>query len=389
MAGAAWACGDPGIQYASTIDRWHTCPAGGAIRASNPCGEFLFLDDTACNLASLNLLRYLDERGAFRPDLYRADIVLLFTAMEAIVDSSSYPTPRIARLSRRYRPLGLGYANLGALLMSLGLPYDSAPARGWAAALTALLTGEAYRTSARLAAERGAFEAYPENRDALLAVLERHRDGLDGVIDAPGSLLAAAREAWADALALAGRHGVRHAQATLIAPTGTIAFLMDCDTTGIEPDLSLVKYKRLAGGGTLKLENHTVPRALRTLGYGDTAIAEILRHVEREETIEGAPGLHEDHLAVFDCAFRPHRGARAIRPDGHLEMMAAVQPFLSGGISKTVNLPEETGIDEVERLFLRGGELGLKSLTVYRENSKGVQPLASHCVVEDHGGCCG
>jgi len=386
IAQGAWACGDPGLQYDTTIQQWHTCPASGRIRASNPCSEYLFLDDSACNLASLNLLRFLDG-ATFDVAEFRADVGRLLRAMEAIVDRSSYPTERIARNSRRFRPLGLGYANLGALLMSLGLPYDSERGRGWAAAITALMTGEAYRVSALMAERLGPFEAFDENRDPCLGVLARHREALEEV-DGPPEIVAAARAAWDEALDLALKHGVRNAQATVIAPTGTIAFLMDCDTTGVEPDLSLVKYKRLAGGGTLKLVNRSVPRALRALGYDEAAIETIAGYVDVEETIEGAPGLDAKDLPVFDCAFRPRDGARAIRPEGHLLMMAAVQPFLSGGISKTVNLPEDTTPTEIERLFLRGGELGLKALAVYRENSKGAQPLAKHCVIDERGGGC-
>ncbi|MHC4133898.1 MAG: vitamin B12-dependent ribonucleotide reductase [Planctomycetota bacterium] len=391
IAQAAWECGDPGLQYDTTIQSWNPCPASARIAASNPCSEYLFLDDTACNLASLNLLAFLRAEETFDTAAFRADIETLLRSMEAIVDRSAYPTPRIAEKSRLFRPLGLGYANLGALLMSLGLPYDSDLGRGWAAAITALLTAEAYRVSARMAAARGPFDAYEPNREHFLGVLERHRAAVDGVADGPREVLDEARAAWDDTLALAHEHGVRNAQVTVLAPTGTIAFLMDCDTTGIEPDISLVKFKRLAGGGTLKLVNHTVPHALRHLGYAEDDVTEILAHLEEHRTIEGAPGLRDEHVAVFDCAFRPGDGGRAIRSEGHLLMMAAVQPFLSGGISKTVNLPEETTVDEIERLFLRGGELGLKSLAVYREHSKGAQPLATRrCFVnESRDDCCG
>jgi ribonucleoside-diphosphate reductase alpha chain len=390
IAQAAWECGDPGLQYCTTIQSWNPCPASGRIAASNPCSEYLFLDDTACNLASLNLLAFLRDSGTFDTAAFRADIETLLLSMEAIVDRSSYPTRRIAEKSRLFRPLGLGYANLGALLMSLGLPYDSDRGRGWAAAITALLTAEAYRISARVAAARGPFEAYEPNRERFLAVLERHRAALDRVGDGPRDVLDEARTAWDDVLAAARKHGVRHAQVTALAPTGTIAFLMDCDTTGIEPDIALVKFKRLGGGGTLKLVNRTVPRALRRLGYAGDEVARIVAYLEEHRTIEGAPGLRDEHLAVFDCAFRPGDGGRAIRSEGHVLMMAAVQPFLSGGISKTVNLPEETTVDEIERLFLRGGELGLKSLAVYREHSKGAQPLATRrCFVnESRDDCC-
>jgi len=391
IAQAAWECGDPGLQYDTAIQAWNPCPASGRIAASNPCSEYLFLDDTACNLASLNLLAFLRAGETFDTAAFRADIETLLRSMEAIVDRSAYPTPRIAGKSRLFRPLGLGYANLGALLMSLGLPYDSDRGRGWAAAITALLTAEAYRVSARMAAARGPFDAYEPNREHFLGVLERHRAAVDSVTDGPGAVLDEARVAWDDALAQAREHGVRNAQVTVLAPTGTIAFLMDCDTTGIEPDISLVKFKRLAGGGTLKLVNHAVPDALRHLGYAEDSVTAMLAHLEERRTIEGAPGLRDEHAAVFDCAFRSSDGGRAIRSEGHLLMMAAVQPFLSGGISKTVNLPEETTVDEIERLFLRGGELGLKSLAVYREHSKGAQPLTTRrCFVnESRDDCCG
>jgi ribonucleoside-diphosphate reductase alpha chain len=390
IAEGAWECGDPGLQYEDTIHAWHTCPASGRIAASNPCSEFLFLDDTACNLASLNLLAYLDEEGTFAARRFREDVELLITTMEAIVDRSSYPTPLIAGNSRRFRPLGLGYANLGALVMSLGLPYDSAVARGWGASLTALLAGEAYRVSARLAERLGPFEGFEENREPFLEVLERHRASLDEIAEAPERILGAARRVWEEAIETARRHGVRNAQTSLLAPTGTIALLMDCDTTGIEPDLALVKYKRLAGGGTLRLVNRCVPRALRMLGYADAAVEAIVSHIEHEETIEGAPDLSEEHLPVFDCAFRPPAGERAIRPEGHINMVAAIQPFLSGGISKTLNLPEEATVEEIERLFLLAWKLKVKSLAVFREKSKGVQPLGTHCVIDRTGdGCCG
>ncbi len=390
IAVAAWECGDPGLQYDTTIQSWHTCPKSGRINASNPCSEFLFLDDTACNLASLNLLAYLRPEFTFDTVAFRRDAGTLFRAMETIVGRSVYPTPRVAEMSRIFRPLGLGYANLGALLMALGLPYDSAEGRGWAAAITALMTGEAYRVSAEIAARKGPFEAYDANRDHVLKVLERHRAALGSIEAAPPALVAEARAVWEQTLAAARDHGVRNAQATVLAPTGTIAFLMDCDTTGIEPDLSLVKYKKLAGGGSLRLLNRVVPRALARLGYAKGEIDAIVNHLEREEGMEGAPHLKRDHLPVFDCAFRPGRHGRVISPDGHLKMMAAVQPFLSGGISKTVNLPKETTTEEIERLYLRGGELGLKALAVYREGSKGIEPLTTRCLIDEgHQTCCG
>ncbi|HEX5138897.1 MAG TPA: vitamin B12-dependent ribonucleotide reductase [Planctomycetota bacterium] len=390
IAQAAWECGDPGLQYDAAIQKWHTCPESGRIHATNPCSEFCFLDDTACNLASLNLLSYLKADATFDAAGFRRDAATLFRAMEAIVDRSVYPTQRIAEMSRIFRPLGLGYANLGALLMALGLPYDSAEGRGWAAAITALMTGEAYRVSAEIAGRKGPFEGFEPNRDPMLRVLSMHRAALADVEAGPAPVLAGARTVWDETLRLARAHGVRNAQATVLAPTGTIAFLMDCDTTGIEPDLSLVKYKALAGGGSLKLTNRVVPRALARLGYAQGEIDAIVKHLEREEGMEGAPHVKREHLAVFDCAFRPGRDGRTISVDGHLKMMAAVQPFLSGGISKTVNLPRETTVEEIERLYLRGGELGLKALAVYREGSKGIEPLTTRCLIhEGRDSCCG
>ncbi len=390
IAQGAWECGDPGIQYDAAIQVWNPVPKSGRINATNPCSEFVFLDDTACNLSSLNLLAYLKPDFSFDTAGFRRDAGTLFRAMEAIIDRSVYPTPKVAEMSRIFRPLGLGYANLGALLMALGLPYDSLEGRGWAAAITALMTGEAYRVSAEIAAELGPFEAYEVNKEDVLRVLEMHRGALAQVEAAPAPLLAGARKVWDEALRLAREHGVRNAQATVLAPTGTIAFLMDCDTTGIEPDLSLVKYKALAGGGTLRLLNRVVPRALARLGYGQGEIDGIVKHLEREEGMEGAPHLRREHLPVFDCAFRPGRHGRVISPDGHLLMMAAVQPFLSGGISKTVNLPKETTVEEIERLYLRAGEMGLKALAVYREGSKGIEPLTTRCLIhEGRDSCCG
>jgi len=387
MAESAWVCGDPGIQYADTIQRWNPCRQSGVIRASNPCSEFLFLDDTACNLASLNLMRYLGE--TFDAELFRADVERLLLAMEAIVDRASYPTRRVEEMCRRFRPLGLGYANLGALLMASGLPYDSDAGRAWAAAITALLTGEAYRVSAEMARVRGPFDGFEENRESFLEVLGMHRDALDAIEGAPPQLMAAARAAWDAAWAGACKHGVRNAQTTLLAPTGTIAFMMDCDTTGIEPDLALVKFKNLVGGGFLRLANRTVPRALARLAYGEEAIAAIIGHIEQEQTIENAPGLRDEHLPIFDCAVPPVRGSRSIGTDGHLMMMAAVQPFLSGGISKTVNLPATATSEDIERIYQRGWMLGLKSVAVYREGSKGAEPLVQRgfCQLEDCGVC--
>ncbi|MHC4850020.1 MAG: vitamin B12-dependent ribonucleotide reductase [Planctomycetota bacterium] len=378
IAQAAWVCGDPGVQYADTIQSWNPCKQSGVIRTSNPCSEYLFLDDTACNLASLNLLKYRDDIDGFR-----RDIGVLLRSMEAMVDRASYPTKTIARNSSRFRPLGLGYANLGALLMAEGLPYDSDAARDRAAGITALLCGEAYRVSAEFAKRFGAFEAFEENRDSFLDVLHRHRAALGNL---EGEWADAARAAWDGAVSGAEKHGVRNAQTTVLAPTGTIAFLMDCDTTGIEPDLALVKYKHLVGGGALRMVNHTVPHALRTLGYDPDPI---VAYLEEHETIEGAPGLKVEHLPVFDCAVPPPGGGRCIAPGGHLKMMAAVQPFLSGGISKTVNLPNNATSESIAEIYLQGWKLGLKAIAVYREGSKGAEPLAKqdHCWIEECGSC--
>jgi len=378
VAQAAWVCGDPGLQYADSIQSWNPCKASGVIRTSNPCSEYLFLDDTACNLASVNLLKYRDDINGFR-----RDIGVLLRSMEAMVDRASYPTETIARNSSRFRPLGLGYANLGALLMAEGLPYDSEEARERAAGITALLCGEAYRVSAEFAEQFGAFEAFGENRESFLEVLHRHRDATQRL---RGPWADAARAAWDEAVSGAEQFGVRNAQTTVLAPTGTIAFLMDCDTTGIEPDLALVKYKHLVGGGSLRMVNHTVPHALRRLGYDPDPI---VAYLEEHESIEGAPGLKEEHLAVFDCAVPPPGGGRCIAPDGHLKMMAAVQPFLSGGISKTVNLPNSATPESIAEIYLQGWKLGLKAIAVYREGSKGAEPLAKqdHCWIEDCGTC--
>ncbi len=379
MAEATWVCGDPGIQYDTTINRWHTCKNTARINASNPCSEYMFLDDTACNLASLNLMRYLDDAGAFQTESFRHAVDVTILAQEILVDFAHYPTPRIAANSHDFRPLGLGYANLGALLMADGLPYDSAEGRAYAAAVTALMCGEAYLASARIAEAMGPFPGYPANREPMLEVVAMHRDAAHRVPTrgVEPRLRSAATEAWDAALEHGRAFGYRNSQVTVLAPTGTIGFMMDCDTTGIEPDLALVKVKRLVGGGTIKIVNQTVPRALAKLGYDDASRTEILRHVETTGTIEGAPGLSAEHLPVFDCAFKAVSGTRFISPLGHLRMMGAVQPFLSGAISKTVNVPEETTPEEIEKLYVEGWKLGLKAAAVYRDNCKGSQPLAA------------
>jgi ribonucleoside-diphosphate reductase alpha chain len=377
MADAAHLCGDPGIQYDTTINRWNPCKNTGRINSSNPCSEYMFLDDTACNLASLNLLEFLQEDGRFDVDAYRHAIAVTITAMEIIVPHADYPTERIERNSHLYRPLGLGYANLGALLMAFGLPYDSDEGRNLAATLTSIMCGEAYATSARLAEAMGPFPKYRENEDSFLEVIRMHKEAaesvpLDGV---PEAVCAASLDAWSQALELGQLHGYKNAQATVLAPTGTIAFMMDCDTTGVEPDIALVKYKKLVGGGMLKIVNGTVPMALRNLGYDAAQISEIIDYVDESETIEGAPGLADAHVAVFDCAFRAPNGRRSIHYMGHIRMMGAVQPFLSGAISKTVNLPEDASVDDIMQAYLDGWNQGLKALAVYRDGCKRSQPL--------------
>ena len=388
IALGTWTCGDPGMQFDDTIHRWHTCKASGRQHSSNPCAEYLFLNDTACNLASLNLVHFERGDGTFDVGRFRAAVRIFIVAQEILVDRSSYPTPGIAENSHDYRTLGLGYANLGALVLSRGLAYDSDASRGAAAAITALMTGEAYRTSAELAALKGAFAGYERNgvsnAEGMLEVIDRHRSLAHGLPD--GDPVAdAARTAWDEALDAGRVHGFRNAQVTVLAPTGTIGFLMDCDTTGIEPEIALVKYKLLAGGGTLKIVNRTVEPALRRLGYGDEAVARILAHIEAWDTIEDvadpagggrfASGLREEHLEVFDCAFRPHHGRRFLSARGHLRMMAAAQPFLSGGISKTVNLPESATVGEIEEIYLEAWRLGLKAVAIYRDGSKGSAPI--------------
>ncbi|MCB0995630.1 MAG: vitamin B12-dependent ribonucleotide reductase, partial [Acidimicrobiales bacterium] len=374
IAEAAWECADPGVQFSTTINRWHTAPNSGPINASNPCSEYVHLDNSACNLSSLNLLAFTDDAGEFDIDGFRAAVRVLIAAQEILVTRSHYPTEEIGRNTRRFRQLGLGYANLGALLMSLGLPYDSPEGRATAAAITALMTGEAYLTSARIAARMGPFEGFTHNAQPMRRVLAMHRDALAGVDDelAPPSVLAAARTAWDDAVELAAHRGVRNAQATVLAPTGTISFLMDCDTTGIEPDLGLVKTKKLVGGGAIQIVNRSIPRALRRLGYPDDQVAEIVGHIDEHRTVHGAPHLKEEHLAVFATSM----GDNVIAPMGHVQMMAAVQPFLSGAISKTVNLPESATVADIEELFAEGWKLGLKAIAIYRDNCKVGQPLS-------------
>jgi ribonucleoside-diphosphate reductase alpha chain len=377
IANAAHVCGDPGLQFDTTINAWHTCKATDRIYASNPCSEYMFLNDSACNLASLNLMKFRDSSGEFDVASFKHAVDVVLTAQEVVVDAASYPTDRIGKNSQKYRPLGLGYANLGALLMARGLPYDSEAGRSYAASITALMTGEAYAQSARLSRVRGPFEGYEENEESMLGVIHMHCDAAARLDDTlvPPALLEAARGVWNEALELGEKHGYRNAQATVLAPTGTIGFMMDCDTTGIEPDISLIKYKKLVGGGLLKIVNATVPEALDRLGYQNGKKAGILEYLEKEETIEGAPCFAEEHLPVFDCAFKPLKGKRTISPMGHVRMMAAVQPFISGAISKTVNLPEDATSDDISDTYLQAWKMGLKAIAVYRDNCKRSQPL--------------
>ncbi len=374
IAEAAWRCADPGVQYDTVINQWHTSPNSGRINASNPCSEYMHVDDSACNLASLNLMKFRREDGSFDVESFQHAVDVVFLAQEIVVGPSSYPTEEIAVNARAFRQLGLGYANLGAFLMSNGMPYDSDEGRAAAAAITALMTGRAYLGSARIAAGVGPYERYSENRDAHNGVMRMHRDAsyaIPEAVSADKALLEAARVAWDEAVATGETHGYRNAQATVLAPTGTISFLMDCDTTGVEPDFSLVKYKELVGGGTMVIPNRTVPMALRTLGYEESAIEQIEAHVAEHGTIVGAPGLSDEHLPVFDVAV----GSRAISHMGHIKMMGAVQPFISGAISKTVNMPQETTVEDIADAYLQAWHLGIKALAIYRDGSKTAQAL--------------
>jgi ribonucleoside-diphosphate reductase alpha chain len=377
---AAWICGDPGLQFDTTINDWHTCPNTDRIHASNPCAEYMFLNDSACNLASINLMKYRQADGTFDTEAFKHTVGVLITAQEIIAANSSYPTPAIEKNTRDYRPLGLGYANLGALLMSKGLPYDSDEARDYAGAITALMTGWAYYQSAKLSKVCGPFKGYAVNRQPMLRVIAKHKavaEGLPELVDADKNLALVAKDAWIQAEKAGEAWGFRNAQTTVLAPTGTISFLMDCDTTGVEPDIALVKYKWLVGGGMMKMVNSTVPAALAELGYDNVSAQAILDYIDKNDTIEGAPGLSEEHLPVFDCAFKPKKGTRFIHYLGHLRMMGAVQPFLSGAISKTVNMPETATPEEISEVYLKGWKMGLKAIAIYRENSKKAQPLTT------------
>ena len=419
IAESAYICGDPGMQYDTTINRWHTSKNTAPINASNPCSEYMFLDDSACNLASLNLMKFVDTNGRFDIESFRKAVDITITAQEIIVGFASYPTKKIEINSYDYRPLGLGYANLGALLMSQGIAYDSDYGRDYAGAITAMMTGEAYLQSARIAGELGPCAGFDINRKPFLDVMRMHRESVKRINrnDIPAEMYDAAWSIWSDAVDLGMLHGYRNSQATVLAPTGTIGFMMDCDTTGVEPDIALVKYKKLVGGGlmkivnqtvpmaltklgysaqqvkeiveyidenetiegapTIKIVNNTVPPALRMLGYDDPQVKAIVEYVNERGTIEGAPGLKAEHLPVFDCAFKPANGARSIHYMGHLKMMGAVQPFISGAISKTVNLPSEVTVEEIEQAYIEGWRLGLKAVAVYRDGSKRTQPLST------------
>jgi len=376
IAQAAWECADPGVQYDTTINKWHTCPNTGRINASNPCSEYMHIDDSACNLASLNLMKFRREDGELDVEALEHAVDTVFLAQEILVGYSSYPTPEIEANAKKFRQLGLGYANLGALLMSRGLPYDSDEGRAYAAAITALMTGRAYRKSAEVASRMGPFAGYQKNAGAMVGVIAMHRAAVGNIehtTSVPDDLLRAARQAWDDALNLGEVGGYRNAQSTVLAPTGTISFMMDCDTTGIEPDFSLVKSKKLVGGGEITIVNRTVPMALERLGYAPTEVEEIVAYIDERNTVVGAPSLKTEHFPIFDCAV----GDRSIHYMGHVRMMGAVQPFISGAISKTVNMPEQSTVDEVGQLVLEAWRLGVKAIAIYRDNCKVAQPLSS------------
>src|ERR1700726_3535192 len=379
VADSTWHCGDPGMQYDTTVNRWHTCKTTGRINASNPCSEYMFLDDTACNLASLNLMKFLEPNGQFDVPAFRHAVDTLIMAQEILVDNAAYPTPKIADNSHAFRPLGLGYANLGALLMSMALPYDSDEGRDVAGAVTALRCGEAYAQSARIAERMGPFPGYDVNREPMLDVVRMHRDAMRGIIPdhVQTGLFLAAQESWDTALTHGEKFGYKNSQVTVLAPTGTIGFMMDCDPTGIEPDLALVKHKKLVGGGLIKIVNNTVPEALMKLGYTPEQSSEIVSHIDRQGTVEGAPHVKPEHLPVFDCSLAPAGGGRSITWTGHVKMMAATQPFLSGAISKTINMPEESTIDDISQAYLLSWKMGLKAVAIYRDNSKRSQPLSA------------
>ena len=379
IADATHQCGDPGMQFDTTVNRWHPCKNTARINASNPCSEYMFLDDSACNLSSLNLMKFVGPDGQFDVEAFRHAVDTMIVAQEIIVDNASYPTEKIGENSHDFRPLGLGFANLGALLMSMGVPYDSEQGREFSGAITAVMCGQAYLTSSRIAESTGPFPGYTVNEQPFLEVIRMHRDAAGRLNrnNLPTALFQGAQQCWDDAYDSGRRHGYRNGQVTVIAPTGTIGFMMDCDTTGIEPDLALIKYKKLVGGGVIKIVNNTVPAALIKLGYSPAQVEKIVSHIDSTGTIEGAPDLKPENLAVFDCSFRPQNGTRSIHYMGHVRMMAAVQPFISGAISKTINMPEESTVDEIMHAYTESWRLGLKAVAIYRDNSKKVQPLSS------------
>ena len=383
IAEATHICGDPGMQFDTTVNDWHTCPNTARINASNPCSEYMFLDDSACNLASINLMKFVRPEGSadageFDHEAFAAACRTLITAQEILVDNSSYPTEAIAKNSHAYRPLGLGYANLGALLMSRGLPYDSDSGRDYSAVITALMHGAAYAQSAKIARDHGGpFAGYEKNREPFLRVMRKHRAALKDIDRSamPKDLFESARNVWDEVIEMGEQHGFRNAQSTVLAPTGTIGFMMDCDTTGVEPDIALVKYKKLVGGGLMKIVNQTVPMALAKLGYSPQQVKEIIEYIDENETIEGAPHVKDAHLPVFDCAFKPARGVRSIHYMGHIKMVGATQPFLSGAISKTVNVPKDATVEEIQQAYIDSWRLGTKAVSIYRDGSKRTQPL--------------
>jgi len=378
IAEGTWVCGDPGMQFDTTVNEWHTCPETDRINASNPCSEYMFLDDSACNLSSINLMTFVKDDGELDVAAFKSACRTMITAQEIIVPNSSYPTQAIEKNSHAFRPLGLGYANLGALLMARGLPYDSDEGRAYAAAITAVMTGEAYAQSARIARDHGGpFSGYEKNREPFLRVMNKHREAVSEINQkfVPADLYSGAKQAWDEAVELGEDFGYRNAQATVLAPTGTIGFMMDCDTTGVEPDIALVKYKKLVGGGLMKIVNGTVPMALGKLGYTKPEVEAIIHFIDEHETIEGAPFLKDEHLPVFDCAFKASQGERSIHYMGHIKMMGATQPFISGAISKTVNVPKDASVEDIEQAYLESWRLGAKAVSIYRDGSKRTQPL--------------
>lgn len=379
IAAATHLCGDPGLQFDTIINDWHTCPKSARINASNPCSEYMFIDDTACNLSSLNLMKFRDERGDFDVNAFFHAVRILIIAQDILVHNASYPTDAIDKNSHLFRTLGLGYANLGALLMANGLPYDSDEGRAFAGAITALMTGQAYKTSAEIAGKVGPFPRFKKNKIPMLGVIKKHLSHVQKIEAGPitEKLIPHARQVWDDALKTGAKNGYRNAQVTVLAPTGTIGFMMDCDTTGVEPDIALLKYKSLVGGGTIKLVNSTIPAALEKLGYTTEQRKTIIDYLNEHDTIEGAPALSEAHLPVFDCAFRPQNGKRSISYMGHIKMMAAVQPFISGAISKTVNMPTDSTVEDIKEAYIQAWKLGLKAIAIYRDGAKRTQPLST------------